>query len=314
LIINYSATVQDVYSSFAKEIIQGCQRLDILAFCHGSQTQNSYRTWTPDWTPDTWGLKARIGWSVLGMDIRSYMAATESDESNFLAHLTFNASPGSHSIAYFSDSLDTLTASGLIWAEIIQEECVYKDERALGNLLRTFFEHNIKPIDSYPFVTKSQVLIILECLLLSRRPQIERNSEIQQHLQVLLDSTISAEIDPENKGKEHDVRTSSILPETFIWKESRNPWNKLFPMMKNAVFGTSLIITDKGEIGRPASPLVEVGDIVCILFGCAMPMVLHPVGDHFEVRGEIYVPGIMKGEAMTALYNGKVISREFELH
>lgn len=68
-----------------------------------------------------------------------------------------------------------------------------------------------------------------------------------------------------------------------------------------------------GYVGRAISPLIEAGDLICVLLGCAMPVVLHPVGDHFEVRGEIYVPGVMNGESMIALHSGEKTERKFKL-
>jgi hypothetical protein len=41
---------------------------------------------------------------------------------------------------------------------------------------------------------------------------------------------------------------------------------------------------------------------------------LRPVEEHFELLGPVYVPGIMLGEAMTALEERTVELREFELH
>ncbi|RFU27148.1 hypothetical protein B7463_g9190, partial [Scytalidium lignicola] len=40
------------------------------------------------------------------------------------------------------------------------------------------------------------------------------------------------------------------------------------------------------------------GDLVCILFGCSVPVVLRSRDDHFEVVGECYVHGMMDGEAV----------------
>jgi len=39
-----------------------------------------------------------------------------------------------------------------------------------------------------------------------------------------------------------------------------------------------------------------------------------PVEEHFVLVGPVYVPGIMHGEAMTALQEKKVELQAFELH
>jgi hypothetical protein len=51
------------------------------------------------------------------------------------------------------------------------------------------------------------------------------------------------------------------------------------------------------------SPDVREGDMVCIIFGCSVPVVLRKVSTgggnaHYEVIGECYVHGMMDGEAL----------------
>jgi hypothetical protein len=51
------------------------------------------------------------------------------------------------------------------------------------------------------------------------------------------------------------------------------------------------------------SPDVREGDMVCIIFGCSVPVVLRKVsagggGSHYEFIGECYVHGMMDGEAL----------------
>jgi hypothetical protein len=59
LIINYSATVEDVYSSFVRGIVKATNRLDILGACYREQKGFVRRTWTPDWTiPATFDMLA----------------------------------------------------------------------------------------------------------------------------------------------------------------------------------------------------------------------------------------------------------------
>jgi hypothetical protein len=88
-----------------------------------------------------------------------------------------------------------------------------------------------------------------------------------------------------------------------------------------------VILTKDGYIGRCRNT-VGVGDIVCVLFGCAMPMVLRPhflgyttpTGGlyldrvYYELVGEAYLHGIMHREAIAALQNGEKAVQEYELH
>jgi Heterokaryon incompatibility protein (HET) len=53
------------------------------------------------------------------------------------------------------------------------------------------------------------------------------------------------------------------------------------------------------------------GDIICILVGCALPLVLRRIDDHFIVIGESYVHGFMCGEILELERKGKVKREEF---
>src|SRR5450432_1783649 len=74
-----------------------------------------------------------------------------------------------------------------------------------------------------------------------------------------------------------------------------------------------LILTDKGHIGQ-APATTQPGDKVCVILGCAVPMVLRPFERHWEVVGEAYIHEIMKGEVVDDLENEKVQAQDFELH
>jgi hypothetical protein len=59
---------------------------------------------------------------------------------------------------------------------------------------------------------------------------------------------------------------------------------------------------------------VTIDDLVCVIMGCDVPLILRPVENHFVLIGDCYVEGIMEGEAMDFVKNGKVEMREFCLY
>lgn len=70
--------------------------------------------------------------------------------------------------------------------------------------------------------------------------------------------------------------------------------------------------TKNGYVGiGPES--VWIGDQVCVAFGCNMPVLLRPEGSYYKHVGTSYVVGLMEGEAMTDLRNGKRQSQRFEI-
>ncbi|KAF2141090.1 uncharacterized protein K452DRAFT_309523 [Aplosporella prunicola CBS 121167] len=55
-------------------------------------------------------------------------------------------------------------------------------------------------------------------------------------------------------------------------------------------------------------------DLVCVLYGCSIPVVLRPrSGGFYSFVGQCYALGFMRGEAIEGLRNGKYKSEEFEL-
>jgi hypothetical protein len=59
--------------------------------------------------------------------------------------------------------------------------------------------------------------------------------------------------------------------------------------------------------------VLEVVDVVCVLFGGKMPFCLRPCGRHNLLVGECYVHGLMGGEAMEMLKRGEVEEEEFDV-
>jgi len=73
-----------------------------------------------------------------------------------------------------------------------------------------------------------------------------------------------------------------------------------------------LFRTQKGYIGL-GSPLLESGDLICILFGTRTPFALKKRGDAFEFIEDCYVHGIMDGEAVEMWQDGKLPDRKFNI-
>ena len=71
-------------------------------------------------------------------------------------------------------------------------------------------------------------------------------------------------------------------------------------------------ITEEGQMGL-GPRLTRPGDLVCVLLGSQVPFVLRQVGDCSVVVGECYCHGVMEGEAVRGLDEGKDVLQEFVL-
>jgi hypothetical protein len=97
-----------------------------------------------------------------------------------------------------------------------------------------------------------------------------------------------------------------------LWEVSKDEMSQ-YPGRKNNVFSKQFIryeiqakitcwnrsffTTKKGYMGIGPNVL-EIGDIVCVLFGGDVPYILRPKDGYYQLVGDAYVHGIMEGEAI----------------
>lgn len=76
----------------------------------------------------------------------------------------------------------------------------------------------------------------------------------------------------------------------FLKRVQSVVWNRKF-----------LLSQDRGRFGL-APAATEEGDMICILYGCSVPVILRrhgtDVDPYFELIGEAYVHGLMDGEGI----------------
>jgi hypothetical protein len=108
-----------------------------------------------------------------------------------------------------------------------------------------------------------------------------------------------------------DIKTNKLIAESeaesslfvdFLQRVQSVIWTRKF-----------LVSKKRNYIGLAPKP-AQVGDLICILFGCTVPVVLRRCEDekgaaYFQLVGESYVHGIMDGEAVAAGFS----KEEFEL-
>jgi hypothetical protein len=300
LIVDYNATVEDVYSSFVKAVVKASKRLDILALCIRDRGRFVQRTWTPDWTVHSWNLNS----SILYQDLRGWQ------------DLTYNVDCGNDCVARFSTDLSTLTVSGLVWDKIVLVlPTKIKDKNEIQILrnscqgILTAAKENGKQGSAYgsDIITIS---VLLGTLLLNRK-DIESQKDaskdwIKEFTEWMKDKNTESLV-------KSTTDTSIISSHTPDGKLESSRYIKFWSIVYRTMEESSLILTADGFIGRWVGK-PEAGDLVCVFLGCAMPMVLRPIKDRYELVGEALLAGIMRGETMTALDEGKKVLQEFQLH
>ncbi|KAF2113551.1 heterokaryon incompatibility protein-domain-containing protein [Lophiotrema nucula] len=78
-----------------------------------------------------------------------------------------------------------------------------------------------------------------------------------------------------------------------------------------------LMLTEKGYMGWAPDNIygrdaeqTERGDLIAVVLGCSTPLAIRRRGDKYQVLGEAYVQGLMDGEAIEALREGKYQTEE----
>lgn len=116
--------------------------------------------------------------------------------------------------------------------------------------------------------------------------------------------TLLLNIRPDGKPKSIDAF------EKWLWKDEQPDTNAWVRWLH---FKYRLVISEKGYLGI-VPPHTQAGDIVCVLFGCSMPVILRKAENHYIFIGESYVHGIMDGEAIQQMNEGLFKQEVFALH
>ena len=88
-----------------------------------------------------------------------------------------------------------------------------------------------------------------------------------------------------------------------------------FQRLQACCCGRRLVVASDNRMGLVPSN-AEIGDLVCVLLGCNVPVILRRMDDSKEEYlfiGEAYFQGIMDGEALEQVDAGKLSLREFVL-
>jgi len=132
---------------------------------------------------------------------------------------------------------------------------------------------------------------------------LEHCSQLASRQQILT-SSLKTEIDKtltvDNGGYGYDVAPDPLA----------QSMQKLLAIGRSRQF----FVSRTGLLGM-APPNIEPGDLICVLFGAAVPFVLRRTGSFYILIGEVYVSrGYMEGRAIDEMEAGTRSSEWFEIH
>ncbi len=290
LIIDYEATVEDIYASLVKSVILGTNSLNILCACQRSKRFG--RSWVPDWTKP---------WSRLSLLTNSIGLVPDTLQKN-----RFKSSMGQNPIIEFSRNLRSITVDGTLHSTVSVlgiRPRGYVDSRwiihwfadvdhELKIQISSLYEEDVENVSSILNLsacatnTESDGYVYSEALAEEYcLPFAGASSEWKEMVRLYQEGTLDEE---EREDFIIDIRIAQMID------------------------GRQVVIGNNGYCGLVPDH-AELGDLICVLFGCDVPVVLRQEDDHFIFIGECYIRGLMHGEAIKSLLRGDVESKQFEI-
>jgi hypothetical protein len=295
--VDYSRTVSEVYRYVVKHVVTATHNLEIISVGKGSVHPEWLPSWAPDWSQPT---KTR---------------------SSPIHSRGFNAALGKPVDATFDSTNRILRAQG-IKIGMIQSVAIPLDDLhdRLSHESHRFY-HLLLTICSWHELAKKaacdeayQREAFYEIIVM--RPYADH--EFREDGVLLLES-FAALI--KQYMPKHPL--DGLLRDALLRWQDKVPKEDRPVMMKQAghivdlaadnISGRRFFISSAGQMGL-APYRAEAGDVLCVLFGCPNPVILRPQDGYHTVIGDAYVYGLMYGEAIQELSDGKYTIQEFELH
>jgi hypothetical protein len=265
LLVDYNASIEDVYSSFVRYVISTTRSLNILSIAGGC-TENVKRTWTPDLiTLSKESIRGILFDELSGVDrVRSYRAS-----GNIRSNVSVQDTP--------EELLVTGFGWGCIWGE---------------------FASLITPkLDSALILQDKHFLKCLFELVYNLGFYSTKNSIRRAYWRMYTHG-----LDEKKYGKTALYELWCFWLENYNDKGVMDPVLMSFFNEMNRISGQApedrhAFVTTNGAIGV-ATKKIDKGDWVAIVLGCDVPLVLRKVDEHVELVGDCYIDGIMEGEAV----------------
>lgn len=327
---NYNASTEDAYSELIKSFIKIHQSLDAICFAqlfHSSDTssKSSLPSWVPDWRTkvDPTVIPLMVSQSARNHigNLRPLWAldysVMYSASSSKKPHVRFDAPRLIACEGIFLDFVDGL--GGCIPDAGVCAPCPMVPSTSVINA-PPVNKNDSRVDDAYHLMMK-----ICRCLVLDRKDVYLRHpSPIETYLKdfQLFCSTAMSRL-----SKVHPMFTNWFLRNKLLKVQGSDIESlskraaESIPISRTSLFDLSdeesflarfrdttkkmnrrLLISEKGMLGM-APIKAKKGDIICVLFGCSVPLLLRQrhSQEEYEFIGECYLDGYMNGEALDSM-------------
>jgi Heterokaryon incompatibility protein (HET) len=271
---NYSKSCSEVFEETAKMIITHDRSLSILALLDPSLWRKRI-TYFPSWTPDWSRLM-----SIQGHHSSAAFYTPETDSPPFRA-----AGNIQHDRDNTLDERLTLTVQGL-WLAVIDPASLSRDK--------------------------------VRSLVSSRIDEFCRRSGTTINSPNFVDSVRIAPWEFASFNEKFGFRAALDWSRAYLSSctgqfRLQSSWEQSLQHILHQLDSSWLTFRSvtgfSGLVHRDAM----IGDRIVILFGCNVPLVLRPKNQYFELVGQAFVNGMMYGEAIEMMYQGKLTAETIQL-
>lgn len=310
--IDYSNSMKEVYSHTARHIISNTNRLEVICLKQHDVPEYNLPSWAPNWTRAPSSTATLVGLHhreppfkasgdttatvafLAAGDVLKVTGTVIDTVKDVSRRFLKKSSP--------SDPVPPLRAFLSWWKVFVQSRSDSLPDQAV--FARAISCGNWDFDDEDGYATKLDAMFALSEELLSEEDThisgppsrvstypITRSTTMSESVTSLLDE----EIDEDDVYSGEKEQVATILSASVTMNKRR------------------LIISETGLVGLGLWN-AEVGDLICVLLGCNFPVLLRKSGVHYVLVGEAYIDGIMNGEALQGLQDGRYGLESFEIH
>lgn len=335
---NYEQSVEVLYTRIVKAFIEKYQKLDVICLAtvfDGSDVSDdeALPSWVPDWRTSVTPLvvpvmvSQRVGGAIGNFRpgisaacTAAYRAASRSLPKAFLSSDLRRL----HCCGFVFDTIDGLaglkettwgTSTSPAYAPELSTAGVHKNAGATQNL------DDIAP---HPHPA-SLLTAIMRCLILNRQDHYlgdyltQKYDYVSQFQKLLLLAEGTSDVQDDwttfrdwyttnadfciQGWTMHALRRQIQIALAEVYLPNKRRRKSFYSRFHDTTVKMSrrLVTLRNGGLGT-APRRAQKGDLVCILFGCSVPVVLRETSESgtFSFVGECYVDGFMEGEAMSS--------------
>jgi hypothetical protein len=304
---NYELSTQHVYTSFTKTVIEATKDLNVIHGGNRSEMQTSSPTWAVDY-------RRSAGRARPSFDDPFNACLGQPAQVSFSPCTTLDSCDGLLTCkGFLIDTIDGVSGDPLEWfagsptgASILQSTATshayVNDEGLAAALDRTLIGHRLpdrivlpQSILELPWFADSTpdvgVLELMRGLSIGKVFTSEWFKDFESFRRVNATFSIFGRPFRDFFAPAVDLRKDY---ETIALQ---------MMFTAQALYGKKLVTTENGYLGLGVNA-IQPGDKVFILLGSKSPVALRPSPDGYKVVGEMYLQGVMNGEAMKWLEQG----------